>query len=69
MTWHQILGLFCLAIAILAENLGTYYLAWRRGYDRGWTECEDWTIKAGEGVDQARQEIWKEEAGKEQRWP
>ena len=35
--------------------------AYRRGYQQGRSDAEEWIVKLETDVDQARQEIWREE--------
>jgi hypothetical protein len=36
--------------------------AYQRGYDHGHLDADNWWLNAEQQVDQARQQIWKEEA-------
>ena len=61
MTFSQFFGGLCLFIALFLIELLGQRKAWQRGYAKGWKDAEEWIVALETEVDQARQEIWKEE--------
>jgi hypothetical protein len=53
---------FSLLIVSIRELLGWCY---KEGYERGWKDAEEAWTKLGREVDEARQQIWREEGTKQ----
>ena len=61
MTWWQI-GLTALELAAIGWGFAfCFRCGYEAGSKEGWDKAQEWIIKMETEVDQARQEIWREE--------
>ena len=67
----KMVGVISIVLAVVNLCVHSYYQGLKRGYRQGISAVEEWCIREGRGVDQARQQIWRDEGVKEEGagWP